>query len=657
MTDRLFAAFLRWTGALLGVAGLLVLAGCGGGSGAPNNPYEPPPPPIPPLLVLPSAITVYPGTPTTLTVSGGVAPYRAFSTDATALPVSTNVVGETIVLAANPVNAMTGVQVTVEDARGVTSTPVAVTVQPAPLLPSLITITGNPNPACSGTEATVCSGGTGTARVQVTGAGGVGIKGRQVRFDAVQGNFQLVSTNPAQPLVTTFTTTTDANGNAVAILSVPADTPTQSGILRATDVTSGQQITGAFLIQQMTTDGAVLAVLPLGTTTITGPDSATCSTGVTVAYFIFGGTPPYRVTTGFPQAINIGGAPVTRSGGSFTATTNGTCFENLTFVITDATGATIPTGNYPFITNERGATPPTPPLTPLVVTPGAIAKANCVPANTFQFLGTGGVAPYSAVVTSSTSPTSPILSPQTGLASGQAVTVSGLTSPSQTTITLFDSASPRQSGSVTIDCSGSVPPPPPSALVVTPPSFNYAGGTCVGQTSAFKVTGGTPPYTAFVTSGQTGAVITPTSIAAAGGSFAVTGLTNTIATTNVTVMDSGSPILQQVVSVSCPALAGLTVQPLSFTYSANPPPPPAPPAPTCATAVSNFVIQGGTPPYTVAFSVPGTAGTINPTTVTNSGAGFSVTNLANVPKVNQITITDSNTSQAATSVVSITCTP
>lgn len=648
MVERLFSAYLRWTGTFAGIVGLLVLAGCGGGSGAPNNPYEPPPPAIPPLVVLPSVITVYPGTPATLTVSGGIAPYRAFSTDATALPVSTTVNGDTIVLAANPVNALTTVQLTVQDARGVVSSPVAVTVSPSPLLPSLITITSNPNPACPAQDNSICSGGTGTATVKVTGAGGVGIKGRSVRFDVVQGTFQLVSTSPAQPLVTTLTTTTDANGSAVVILSVPPDTPTQSGILRATDVTTGQQITGAFQILQVTTGGAVLSVLPLGTTTITGPDTATCSTGVTVSYYIFGGTPPYRVETNFPQALTIAGAPVNKSGGSFTATTNGTCFENATFVITDATGRTIPGGSYPLIVNEPGETAPTPPLTPLVVTPGAIAKTNCVPANTFQFIGTGGVAPYSAVVTSSSSPTSPVLSPQTGLASGQAVTVSGLTSPSTTTVTLFDNSSGRQSGSVTIDCSGTVPPPPPSALAITPTNYNYTGSTCVGQTSSFKVVGGTPPYTAFVTSGQTGAIINPTSIAASGNSFVVSGLQNTSPITNVTVMDSGSPILQQVVSMSCPGLAGLTVQPTTYTYTTGG-------TPTCSAAVSNFVVQGGTPPYSVSFSVPGTVGTITPATVAASGSGFSVTGLANTPKVNQITIRDSNASAAATSVVNITC--
>jgi len=652
MVERLFSTWLRAAGALFGIACLVVLAGCGGGSGAPNNPYEPPPPVIPPLIVLPTAITVYPGTPATATISGGVAPYRAFSSDATALPVSLNVSGSTLVLAANQVTATALVQVTVQDAAGTVSAPVVVTVSPSPLLPSLITITSNPNPACQATENTICSGGTGTATVKVTGNGGVGVQGRAVRFDVVQGNFQIASTNPAQPLVTTLTTTTDSNGNAVVVLSVPPDTPTQTGILRATDVTTGQQITGAFQILQMTIDGAVLSVLPLGTTTITGPDTAHCSTGVSVSYFIFGGTPPYRVDTNFPQAITITGAPVTKSGGSFTATTNGTCFQNLTFVITDATGRTIPSGQYPLITNQVGTTAPTPPLTPLVVTPGAIAKNNCVPANTFQFLGTGGVAPYSAVVTSSTSSTSPVISPQTGLNSGQAVTVSGLTSPSTTVITLFDNSTARQSSTVTIDCTGAPTPPPPSSLLVTPSNYNYSGNTCVGKTSTFTVTGGTAPYTAFVTSGQTGAIITPTNITATGGTFTVSGLTDIAPApiTNITVVDSGSPILQQVVSVNCPTSPGLAVEPAQgYTYVANAA------APNCSTAVSNFVITGGTAPYTIAFAVPGTTGTINPTVVSTSGSGFSVTALANVPKVNQLTIRDSSPNPQVL-VRNITCT-
>lgn len=647
MADRLYSAWRRWIGVLFGVTALAVLAGCGGGSGAPNNPYEPPPPIIPPVTVAPAAISVYPGTPATVTVTGGIGPYQAFSADSSILPVATNLSGDTLVLAANNVTAIAVVPVTVRDSRGV-STSLPVTVNPSPLLPSLITINGNPTPGCDTTANTVCSGATGTATIKVTGNGGVGIRGRAVRFDVIQGAFQIVSTNPAQPLVQTLTVSTDQNGDASVILSVQADTPTQIGVLRATDLTSGQQITGTFTIQQITTGGAVLSVLPLGTTTITGPDSSRCSTGVSVNFYIFGGTPPYQVSTNFPQAVTISGVPVTKSGGSFTVTTNGTCFVNLTFVITDATGRTIPGGAYPTVTNELGDTPPIPPLTPLVTTPGAIAKNNCVPANTFQFIGTGGVAPYSAVITSSTSSTTPVISPQTGVASGAAVTVTNLTSPSTTVITLFDNATPRQSSSVTIDCTGTGPTPTPPTFLVTPANYNYLNNTCIGKTSTFTVTGGTPPYTAFVTSGQTGAIVNPTSISATGGTFTVSGLSDTALTTNVTVVDSGSPNLQQVVSVTCPTTQALAVDPLAgYTYTTAGPP-------TCAAATSNFVITGGIPPYTVSFSVPGTVGTITPSVVTTSGAGFAVTGLANVVKVNQITIRDSSLNPLV-AVRNITC--
>ncbi|MCC7215903.1 MAG: hypothetical protein IT517_03965, partial [Burkholderiales bacterium] len=187
MVERRFSAWLRGATALFAVAGILALAGCGGGSGAPNNPYTPPPPVIPPLTLLPDALTVYPGTPVTLTVYGGVAPYRAFSTNASVLPVATSVSGETIVLLANNVPATTGVAITVQDAVGTVSLPAGISVQPAPLLPSSISVNANPNPACETTEGNLCSGSTGTALVTVTGAGGAGIKGRQVRFDVVQG--------------------------------------------------------------------------------------------------------------------------------------------------------------------------------------------------------------------------------------------------------------------------------------------------------------------------------------------------------------------------------------------------------------------------------------------------------------------------------------
>ena len=198
---------------------------------------------------------------------------------------------------------------------------------------------------------------------------------------------------------------------------------------------------------------------------------------------------------------------------------------------------------------------------------------NCVPANTFQFIGTGGTTPYSAVVTSSTSSTSPMLSPQTNINGGQAVNVAGLTSPSQTTITLFDASSPRQSGTVTIDCSGTTPPPAPSSLVVSPANYNYLSNTCVGKTSNFVVTGGTAPYAVF---------FAPAARRDHHAERAHRGraglqrhrLRDTALTTNVTVQDSGTPQLQQVVTISCPtgtSSPAMDVQPTAgYTYPAGP---------------------------------------------------------------------------------------
>ena len=648
MVERRLSAWLRSATALFAAVGILALAGCGGGSGAPNNPYLPPPPVIPELQLLPVFATAYPGTPITLTVYGGVPPYRAFTTDSTVLPVNSAVSGDTIVVLPNPVVEQTVVRIGVQDAAGtVILRDSVITVNPAPLLPSSITVNANPNPACETVTGNLCSGSTGTASVTVTGPGGVGLKGRQVRFDVVQGSFSIVSTNPAQPLVNTLTVATDTNGDATVVLSVPADTPTQTGIIRATDITTGNQVTGSFPILQMTVGGAVLSVLPLGNTTINGPDNLTCSSGVTVTNYIFGGTPPYQVAVNFPQTVTLGGVPVLKSGGAFTTTTNGSCFINLTYVITDANGRTIPGGSYPTVTNQLGSSAPVPPPTALQATPAAIAKANCVPSNTFQFLLTGGVAPYSVVTSSTTSSTSVVLSPQTGIASAQAVTVSGITSPATTTITAFDSSTPRQSTPISIDCSGAPPPPSPSALVIAPANYNYSGANnpngCVNQTSNFVVTGGTPPYSVFFASPRPGASISPTSLAAAGQGFSVTGLTNGVQTTNITVADSSSPQLQNVATITCPITTPtgpLTVTPGNVVVA----PPPAVPG-TCVGGTYNFVVTGGTPPYTVAFPTPPNAGaSISPTLIGFSGGGFQVTGLLDTPAgqaLTNVTVTDS----------------
>ena len=287
-----------------------------------------------------------------------------------------------------------------------------------------------------------------------------------------------------------------------------------------------------------------------------------------------------------------------------------------------------------------------------------------MPTNSFQFLLTGGTAPFSVVTSSTTSSTSVVLTPQTGIAAGQAVTVSGITSPAQTSITAYDSSSPRQSTTVTIDCSGAPPPPTPPALVIAPANYNYSGANnpngCVNQTSNFVVTGGTPPYSVFFASPRPGAAIAPTTLPAAGQGFSVTGLTNGVQTTNITVADSSTPQLQGVATITCPITTPtgpLTVTPGNVVV----PPPPALPG-TCVGGTYNFVVTGGTPPYTVAFPTPPNAGAaISPPVIGFSGGGFQVTGLRDTTSapdpgqtLTNITVTDSAPVPAVV-IRSITC--
>ena len=305
MTDnRLLAACLRPLVGLVALAGVLTLSACGGGSGAPNNPYAPGPGVAGPLSVLPATATAYSGVPTTLTVTGGVPPYSAFSSDSAILPVAQTVSGNSILLLAGTVAEDRLVTITVQDAA-LTRATAAVTARPAPLLPNLITIV--PSGDCSVGATTLCSGGTGTASVVVTGPGGGGIAGRQVRFDVIAGAYQIQTANPAAPLASTLTVITDASGSAFVGLAVNVNAPTQTASIRATDVSSGNQVTGQFLIQQVTSGGEVLSVIPGGLTTIEGPSPTECSTGVSVAYHIYGGTPPYQVSAPFVGAVTLVG--------------------------------------------------------------------------------------------------------------------------------------------------------------------------------------------------------------------------------------------------------------------------------------------------------------------------------------------------------------
>ena len=394
MSKNCLTAWLRPALALFALAGIFSLAGCGGGNGAPNNPYVPPV--VSPILtVLPAAVTVFSGVPSTVTITSGTGPFSAFSSNSAVLPVSSTVTN-TIGLLASPVTTDQSVTLTIRDALG-NQVDVPVTVHPSLLLPASITITGNP--VCGGSGAQLCSGQDGTATVQITGTAGISAAGRQVRFDVVLGTFSLLTSNAAAP-AQSVTVTTDQNGLAAVTIRVPVNAPTQFGTIRATDIASGSSVIGQFTISQFVNGNSVLSVIPTGVTTFTGPDSATCSSNAQASFYIFGGTPPYMVATNFPTAVSLAGVPVLTSGGAFTVITKGICFTGLTFAITDSAGRTLLTP--PTVDNVVGTAAP---VVPLAINPaeypiggGTIACSTSTAGATFSFLISGGSGKYSASV-------------------------------------------------------------------------------------------------------------------------------------------------------------------------------------------------------------------------------------------------------------------
>ena len=126
-----------------------------------------------------------------------------------------------------------------------------------------------------------------------------------MRFDVIGSAYAIVTNNPAQPLASSLTVLTDSAGTASVVLQVNANAPTQFAQMRVTDVTSGQQLVGNFTIVQNTDGSAILTVVP-DTVTITGAFKGVCSSGFAIDYYIFGGTPPYRVVVDVPEQHHAG---------------------------------------------------------------------------------------------------------------------------------------------------------------------------------------------------------------------------------------------------------------------------------------------------------------------------------------------------------------
>jgi len=431
---------------------------------------EPSTPP-PTLAVLPATVTVFSGIATSVSVTGGVPPYRAFSSNPAVLPVTQAVTGSAVPLVATNVSADTAVTLTVQDSDTNPKTATAaITVRAAPLLNTLTIKPNFPDCVTSVNPNAICSGQTGTATVTLQLPGGGAAPGRQVRFDVVTGPYAIAATGSGAS-VPTVTVTSDAGGNAQVIIRANVDAPTQPAQIRATDLTSSQQVTGDFLIQQRTDGTTILTVVPSQTTFI-GPFVNECTNGFRADYFIYGGTPPYRITQAFPTgsllfgSTGLGGtsAIVDVAGGFFEVRSTGVCVNPQTFSILDATGrqTTALFFNIAGTATRPVATPPP----ALAIVPGGISY-DCTSARNVDFVITGGTPPYNAFAT----PTDPITgkplitasddpsaatpvysSPAIVNKSGGAFRVAMQAGGPGVTVSFIDSSSPKKTDTRVITC-------------------------------------------------------------------------------------------------------------------------------------------------------------------------------------------------------------
>lgn len=436
--NRHLAIWQRSLAGLVALAAALVLSACGGGAGAPNNVFNSPGP----ITLSPPAAVAYSGVPIVLTINGGTPPYKAFSSNSGIAPVVQDVAGSTIVIVPGTVSDDSDVTITVQDNPNAQIAPnkttAVLTVRNAPMLNSL-TIT--PSSADCGTNA-ICSGQTGTASVTVLGSQGGPLAGRVVQFDVVAGPYGIVSNDGAQTIVASLRATSDSSGHATVIIKANVNAPTQMAQLRATDLTSGQTLVGNFLIQQVTDGTKVLTVVP-GEAKITTAYKGICSSGFTTEYFIYGGTPPYRVTSTFPDAVVLNTSSVNVAGGSFRATTNGTCVDPLTFSILDATGLQT-TAKLSNIAGDADVPVVTPPA--LAVAPASYTGTACG-GTSRSFILTGGTTPYSGSAVNSVTGSIAV----TGTAG--TFTVGPLPAGATTTTVVFtDQSQPQKSVTATITC-------------------------------------------------------------------------------------------------------------------------------------------------------------------------------------------------------------
>lgn len=363
----------RFALALLALAGV---TSCGSGavSGPPASGTA--------LSISPAIATLYSDQPTVFVITGGTGTYIVTSSDQAAVPVVGTFTGNSLVVVPNPVIADTPVTLTVSDTGTATPVTATLTVKPR-TLSNVVTITPSASQSAACGSA-ICSGGD--AEVKVTLAqGGIPLRGRQVRFDVVSGDFRVITSAPGLPESTSLsgTAATDDSGTARIRIRVLANASAQTGLLQITDEGSGSTQRTSITIAP--SSNAPLNAQP-STIVFQGVQSNTCASNIRADVIVFGGRPPYSISQ--PGSFQVEPTLLTSNPDRFTVTAIGHCSAGSQIAVVDGNGATVTVT----ASNVLSAVPapPAPTPTAFTVSPTTASLSSCGDEANVALLGGSG---------------------------------------------------------------------------------------------------------------------------------------------------------------------------------------------------------------------------------------------------------------------------
>jgi len=333
-------------GGVLAVLSALVLTSCGGG-GAAGNPSQPG---GADLQILPTESTVYAGVPFSFDISGGIPPFALSVSEPNVLPVPSSLDGRSFtVVAPNPGVIDPGlaagalpirtVSLVVRSGNGLSATATVhvgqnfLTGYGATFTPSACPGAAQPPAGTTGNVA--CSGGDTAVRFAAV-TNGTLHGNEQFNLTILRGAAILVDPSTGAN-GSTISVVSDHTGTVTAIIRATANQPTQLGVLRIQEASTGVYFDTVFVIQGGSA-GAAITALP-DTFTFTGATTADCGTGSGTVQ-VFGGVPPYTATSSNTSLVIVSPQSSSSQPGVFTVTANnpGLC-GTATIVFTDATGA------------------------------------------------------------------------------------------------------------------------------------------------------------------------------------------------------------------------------------------------------------------------------------------------------------------------------